>query len=227
MSGRRRALAGSAVQQPGVRNSEPPDSGLRLLIARSGLLRWAPDPDAPAVRALVDGELRLGIRCFELTGSDLEHAGCRGWVRHAQSDGREWHSLPAVGIAEVLESQVPGVPVGAMVQGRLLVGTHLIVQVSDIDGAGFSAAEQGPSIGASRYSWPAAGGCTATVGPDAVEQAVEALRDQSHGTAATCLLSLAPHSSSGGPNRSICDSSCTRPWQRRPTPDSSIGHPAM
>lgn len=219
--------AARAAQRPGVQNGAPPDSGLRLLIARSGLLRWAPDPDAPALRALADGEIRLVIRRFELTGRDLERAPRCGQGRQARADARDWHPLPVAGIAEIVESQAPGAPVGATVRGRLHVGTHLVVQVADIDGDGFSAADEAWSAGEWRYEWSAADLMEAAVGLDAVEQAIEALRDRSHAATPARLLSLAPHPSSCASGPPICHTSCPCSVQRLPTPDSSIGRPAM
>jgi hypothetical protein len=224
---RRHTIVASAVNQPGAQDGAPPDSGLRLLIARSGLLRWAPDPDAPALRALADGEVRLGIRCFEVTGGDLARVLGAGQGRPARSDARDWQALPAAGIAEVVESQAPGVSVGAMVRGRLRVGTHLVVQVTDTDSTGFGATDDAKDGSGARYAWSTAHDMEAAVGLDAVEQAIEALRDRSHAAALTCRLSLSPRPSSSGLGRPISDASWPCPLQRRPAPDSSIGRPAM
>lgn len=201
----------------------PPDSGLQLLVSGSGALRWAPDPDAPALRPLTEGELRLTIRCFELGPADVgRFPRARAWQRGAACDA--WQALPAYGLAEVTESRVPGCRLGAMVRGPLRVGTHLVLRGIRHDGAGFDASIGEGTAGATwRYGWWSDGVSGCDVGPEAVEQAIAALRDGSHGTAPPGLLSLSPVSSSIARGAPINVASCPRPTPSSRRPDSSIG----
>lgn len=201
----------------------PPDSGLRLLVSGSGALRWAPDPDAPALRPLADGELRLTIRCFELGPADVGRLSRgRAWQRVAAGDA--WQALPVFGLAEVTESRVPGCLLGAMVRGPLRAGTHLVLRGIRADGTGFDASiGDGTASDACHYGWWSNGVSGHDTGPEAVEQAIAALRDGSHGAAPPRLLCLSRAPSSIVRRAPINVASCPRPTPSSRLPDSSIG----
>ena len=94
------------------------ESGQRLFIARNDLHRVqvGPDPDAPASRALADGEARLSIERFALTANNITYAAFGEAMKYWQffpAPDPAWGCLPVWGFAVVTESRAEGVPVGA------------------------------------------------------------------------------------------------------------------
>lgn len=118
-------------------------TGLRLLVAKSELrrTRLAPDPDAPAARALADGEVRLAIEHFALTANNITYAVFGEAMKYWQffpTDDPAWGCVPVWGFANVDESRVVGIEVGQRVYGYLPMGSHLVVQPSSISARGFT-----------------------------------------------------------------------------------------
>ncbi len=215
----------------GTAHDAPPDSGLRLLMAipGSGALRWAPDPDAPAMRPLADGELRLAIRCFQLGRADWVRALRQPAGPQPRSTGG-WLSVPVIGIADVIESRAAGMMVGLEMRGPVHVGTHRVLPASTLASEGFApidgATVGGSDICAEGYGW-ATDGCAG--GPAAVEQVMAQLqlRDRSHVELTPRWLSLWPWPSRAALRPPITVASCCPPSQRRPIPDSSTGRQTM
>lgn len=204
----------------------PADSGLRLLMATpgSGALRWAPDPDAPAMRALADGELRLAIRCFQLGRAELTPARRQpapAWPRQVD----EWQSVPAMGTAVVIESRVVGAAVGLALRGPVHVGTHRVLTGDALAREGFvplgDRAGAGTRCHGERCGWRV-DGCAG--GIIAVERAIDLLRDGSHAEGASGLLSLSLRPSTEAVQAPITAASCCLQLQRRA--HSSIGRRA-
>jgi hypothetical protein len=121
------------------------DTGQRLLIARKDLhqTRWAPDPDAPAARALADGQVRLRIEHTALTANNITYAAFGEAMKYwqffpaAEGDAADWGCLPVWGYATVSESRCEGVAVGRRVWGYYPLGTHLVVQPARVRASGF------------------------------------------------------------------------------------------
>jgi hypothetical protein len=118
------------------------ESGQRLFIARNDLHRVqvGPDPDAPASRALADGEARLSIERFALTANNITYAAFGDAMKYWQffpAPDPAWACLPVWGFAVVTESRAEGVPVGARVYGYLPAGSHLVVQPGRVRASGF------------------------------------------------------------------------------------------
>lgn len=154
------------------------DAGLRLLVAgRSRLhLRWTTEPDAPASRALADGEVRLAVHAVDFGASDLGRLRAR-----LLPGGAGWQALEAAGLGEVVESRAGGCPVGSILRGPLHLGSHRVLRPTAVDAHGIVAArsDAGPPL---RYAWSAGPlhGPAAT-GIDAVERALQPLRDRPDG----------------------------------------------
>jgi hypothetical protein len=118
------------------------EAGQRLFIARNDLhrVRVGPDPDAPASRALADGEARLSIERFALTANNITYAAFGEAMKYWQffpAPDAAWGCLPVWGFAVVTESRAEGVPVGARVYGYLPAGSHLVVQPGRVRAGGF------------------------------------------------------------------------------------------
>lgn len=118
-------------------------TGLRLLVATRDLrrTRLAPDPDAPAARALVDGEVRLAIEHFALTSNNISYAVFGEAMKYWQffpTEDAAWGCVPVWGYAEVDESRVAGVEVGQRVYGYLPMGSHLVVRPTCVNARGFT-----------------------------------------------------------------------------------------
>ena len=131
-------LAASSMQpsEHPMRDDGPQDRGQRLLIARKDLhqTRWSADPDAPAARALNDGEARLRIEHTALTANNITYAAFGEAMKYwqffpaAEADRSDWGCLPVWGYATVTESRCEGVAAGRRVWGYYPLGTHLVVQ---------------------------------------------------------------------------------------------------
>lgn len=145
-------MAGAAVQaqyppgpSPSTRWRRLPmtlDAGTRCLVSRKDLraLRRTPDPDAPAARALADGEARLSVDRFALTANNVTYAALgepwKYWQFFPSGDA-DWGCVPVWGFARVTESRADGVAVGTRLYGYLPMGSHLVVQPARVTAAGF------------------------------------------------------------------------------------------
>jgi len=110
-----------------------PQADQRLLVARNDLTRsrWVSDPDAPAARALAEGEARLRIQQFALTANNITYAVFGETMKYWQffpADDAEWGCIPVWGFAEVTGSRAPALAVGDRVYGFLPMGSYLVVQ---------------------------------------------------------------------------------------------------
>jgi len=177
------------------------DAGLRLLVAGRSLqhLRWTTEPDAPAGRPLVEGEVRLAIHGVDFGAADLARLQAR--LLHAEAGGAQrWLMLEAPGLGEVVESRAGGCPVGSILRGPLHLGSHRVLRPAAIDAHGIVAVAVAAGAGAGagagaepapRYAWstgPLHG--HRAMGIDAVERALLPLRDQAHGVEIARPLSL-------------------------------------
>jgi len=187
------------------------DAGLRLLTAGRSLrhLRWTTEPDAPAGRSLIDGEIRLAIHAIDFGGADLAQLRAR-LLRAESTADAGWQLLEAPGLAEVVESRVGGCPVGRILRGPLHLGSHRVLRPTAVDAHGVVAA--GPGAGpALRYAWsagPLHG--PAAIGIDAVERALQPLRDQAHGPTPALPVSLSVLGSRQAGHGPINLASCLR-----------------
>lgn len=119
-----------------------PDNGHRLFIQRSQLAiaHLGPDPDAPAARALVEGEARLAVQRFSLTANNITYAAFGEAMKYWQffpSGDATLGCLPVWGFATIAESRAEGLAVGRRVWGYLPAGTHLVVKPSKVSAGGF------------------------------------------------------------------------------------------
>jgi len=117
------------------------DAGTRLFINRDGLdqARLGPDPDAPAARALADGEVRLAVQRF--AANNITYAAFGEAMRY-------WHffpsgnpatgCLPVWGYAVITESRCEGIAPGRRVWGCWPAGTHSVVQPTSLSPRGFT-----------------------------------------------------------------------------------------
>ena len=119
------------------------DPGTRLFIARDSVdkARLGPDPDAPAARALVDGEMRLAVQHFALTANNITYAAfgeaMKYWHFFPSGDAATG-CLPVWGYAVVTESRCEGAEPGRRVWGYWPAGTHLVVQPARLSARGFT-----------------------------------------------------------------------------------------
>lgn len=121
----------------------PTDASHRLFINRAQLsdVHVAPDPDAPAARALAPGEARLAIERFALTANNITYAAFGEAMKYWQffpSGDAALGCLPVWGFATLVESQAEGLAVGRRVWGYYPAGTHLVVAPSKVSAAGFT-----------------------------------------------------------------------------------------
>lgn len=179
------------------------EGGLRLLVAASGTgaFRWAPDPDAPALRELAPGEARLTIRSFRV-GPAARHCtlGARA-VPGVPAPG--WASIPATGLAEVTESLAQDAPVGSWWAGLVHVGTHLVFRTDLAPEIGLVAAPVMFTFDGHQ-----------AVGRDEVERLIAAWRDGSAdnaGSVESGAMTLTATASSRATGRPICVASWHRP----------------
>ncbi len=119
------------------------DAGSRFLVARRDLhdVRVAPDPDAPAQRALAEGEARLALAHFAFTSNNVTYAAFGETMQYWQffpCEDAAWGCVPVWGFAVVSESRAEGVEVGRRVYGYLPMGTHLVVRPGKVGAAGFT-----------------------------------------------------------------------------------------
>ncbi len=114
----------------------------RFIVDRKNLksTRIAPDPDAPAVRPLADGEARLRIDQFALTANNITYAAFGEAMQYWQffdSGVPGFGCVPVWGFAEVTESRCPGVEPGTRLYGYLPTGTYLVVKPERVRERGF------------------------------------------------------------------------------------------
>lgn len=136
--GRRHAGRLSMIHLPMIQ-----DAGSRFLVARHDLrrVRIAPDSDAPAARALAEGQARLAVDHFALTANNITYAAFGDTMKYWQffpTEEDAWGCVPVWGFATVTESRVPGVEPGQRCYGFLPMGTHLVVEPGRITPGGFS-----------------------------------------------------------------------------------------
>ena len=118
------------------------ETGQRLFIARNELhhVQVAADPDAPAVRPLVEGEARLALQHFALTANNITYAAFGDAMKYWQffpAPDAAWGCLPVWGFAVVSESRAEGVAVGQRVYGYFPAGSHLVVTPGRVRATGF------------------------------------------------------------------------------------------
>ena len=118
------------------------DVGHRLFILRKRLseAHLGPDPDAPAARALADGEARLAVDTIALTANNITYAAFGEAMKYWQffpSSDPSLGCLPVWGFANVIESQVDGLAIGRRIWGYYPAGTHLVVKPKKVSAAGF------------------------------------------------------------------------------------------
>lgn len=120
-----------------------PDSGLRLFIHRKDLHRThiGPDPDAPGQHPLQDGQARLAVDTFALTSNNITYAAFGEAMKYWQffpAGDATLGCLPVWGFATVSESRADGLAVGRRIYGYWPAGTHLVVQPTRLNAAGFA-----------------------------------------------------------------------------------------
>lgn len=114
----------------------------RFGVSRTDLhtTRLLPDPDAPAARALRDGEVRLRVQTFALTANNITYAAFGDRMKYwafFPSGAEGWGCIPVWGFAEVVESRHAEVPTGQRVYGYLPMGHYLVVQAERVNARGF------------------------------------------------------------------------------------------
>lgn len=113
-----------------------------VLIDRDDLHRISIAESTP--RPLVDGEARLRIDAFGLTANNISYAAFGDMIGYwgffpadPGADGTNWGRTPVWGFADVVESTVGALEVGARVYGYLPMSTELIIQPARINESGF------------------------------------------------------------------------------------------
>lgn len=120
-----------------------PSAECRLLIDRTDLhqARLVADPDAPAGRALAEGQARLAIDRFALTANNITYAAFGSAMKYWDffpAPDPAFGCLPVWGFADVVESRLPGLEPGRRVYGYLPAGTHLVVEPASLSRSGFA-----------------------------------------------------------------------------------------
>ncbi len=119
------------------------DDAQRFQVARANLResRLVPDPDAPHLRPLADGEARLRIDSFALTSNNITYAAfgeaMKYWDFFPTGDPA-WGQIPVWGFAEVVESCAEGVAVGTRCYGYWPMGRYLVVRPVRVGRHGFT-----------------------------------------------------------------------------------------
>lgn len=114
----------------------------RIEVGRQDLRRTRviDDPHSPTLRPLADGEARLRIHSFALTSNNITYAAfgdaMKYWDFFPTGDAA-WGCIPVWGFAEVVESRVEGVPVGARCYGYWPMGCWLVVTPTRVRKHGF------------------------------------------------------------------------------------------
>ncbi len=142
------------------------EHGQRLFIARDELVKahLGPDPDAPAQRRLVPGEVRLAVESFSLTANNITYAAFGEAMKYWQffpAGDAALGCLPVWGFATVAESQVEGVVPGRRVWGYYPAGTHLVVAPSKVSTRGLRG-RLGAPAGTGRASTTSTSSATST-----------------------------------------------------------------
>jgi len=95
-------------------------------------------------RPLQDGEARLAIDAFGLTANNITYAAYGDMIGYwgffpaaAGNDSTNWGRVPVWGFADVVESTVGTLPVGARVYGYLPMSTELIIEPARVNDSGF------------------------------------------------------------------------------------------
>lgn len=122
------------------------EQGSRLWVLRTDprQSRIVADPDAPAVRPLAEGEVRLRIERFALTANNITYAAfgeaMHYWDFFPTGDAA-WGCIPVWGFAEVAESRAAGVAVGERCYGYWPMGRWLVLRPERIGPRGFVAGD--------------------------------------------------------------------------------------
>ena len=119
------------------------DIGTRLFIARNALdvTHLGADPDAPASRALRDGEARFAIEHFALTANNITYAAFGEAMKYWQffpSGDAASGCLPVWGYATVTDSRTEELTPGRRCWGYWPAGTHLVVEPGKFSKRGFT-----------------------------------------------------------------------------------------
>ncbi len=114
----------------------------RFCVSRTDLhaTRLLPDADAPAARALAEGDVRLRVLSFALTANNITYAAFGDKMKYWEffpSGAEGWGCIPVWGFAEVVESRNAQVAYGQRVYGYLPMGHYLVVQASRANLRGF------------------------------------------------------------------------------------------
>ena len=118
------------------------DNPQRIEVGRKNprLSRIIDDPQSPARRPLAGGEARLRIHSFALTSNNITYAAFGDAMKYWDffpTDDPAWGCIPVWGFAEVVESSVEAVPVGARCYGYWPMGRYLVVTPSRVRKQGF------------------------------------------------------------------------------------------
>lgn len=127
--------------------SKAPDKGKAMMqfeVDRDNLHRTRVLDEAP--RAVASGEVRLRIDHFALTSNNITYAAFGDMLQYwnffpasaPDSESGNWGRVPVWGFAEVVESTVGELALGARVYGYFPMSTELIVEPGRFDGSGFT-----------------------------------------------------------------------------------------
>ncbi len=121
-------------------SNEP--SSWDVLIDRDNLHNTTIAPVDP--RPLQEGEARLAIDAFGLTANNITYAAYGDMIGYwgffpatSGDDTTNWGRVPVWGFADVVESTVGALPVGARVYGYLPMSTELIIEPARVNESGF------------------------------------------------------------------------------------------
>jgi hypothetical protein len=114
----------------------------RFCVSRTDLrtTRLLPDPDAPAARALAEGEVRLRVQSFALTANNITYAAFGDKMKYWEffpSGVEGWGCIPVWGYAEVVESRHEAVARGQRLYGYLPMSHYLVAQATRVGPRGF------------------------------------------------------------------------------------------
>jgi len=90
--------------------------------------------------ALQDNQVLLAVDRFALTANNISYCvtgDLLGYWRFFPA-AREWGRIPAMGYADVVVSNCPGIAAGERVWGFLPMATHLLIQAGKVNDHGFS-----------------------------------------------------------------------------------------
>lgn len=117
-----------------------PEEALRLLVHRQNLRDTCITADPDAQRSLAHGQARMRIDTFALTRNTLSYATFGEALKYWQlfpSEAPGFGCVPVWGFATVVDSRAKGVAVGERCFGFWPMGSHLIVEPTQVDALGF------------------------------------------------------------------------------------------